>query len=102
MQVDVAGLDMIRAECFVFSHVADEGWMDGCAGDLLRFSNFRKYLLSAYRLYTQALAMFFVFIMLVNAKTTFQIGCKINHFRYRKMIGADSVAVFTDVKKKHR
>ncbi|GMT31847.1 hypothetical protein PFISCL1PPCAC_23144, partial [Pristionchus fissidentatus] len=50
------GFDFIRAECFVFSHVADEGWMDACAGDLLR---------------------------------------------YRKMIGADDVAVFTDVKKKH-
>ncbi|GMT05386.1 hypothetical protein PENTCL1PPCAC_27560, partial [Pristionchus entomophagus] len=50
------GFDFVRAEGFVFSHVADEGWMDACAGDLLR---------------------------------------------YRKMIGADNVAVFTDVKKKH-
>ncbi|CAD5207931.1 unnamed protein product [Bursaphelenchus okinawaensis] len=31
------GLDFIRAECFAFSHIADEGWMDGCAGDLLRY-----------------------------------------------------------------
>ncbi|CAI4227353.1 unnamed protein product [Auanema sp. JU1783] len=31
------GFDLIRAECFVFSHVADEGWMDGCAGSLLRY-----------------------------------------------------------------
>ena len=32
-----AGLQFVRAECFVFSHVADEGWMDGCAGELLRY-----------------------------------------------------------------
>ncbi|KAK5982499.1 BtpA domain containing protein isoform 5 [Trichostrongylus colubriformis] len=50
------GFDLIRAECFVFSHVADEGWMDGCAGELLR---------------------------------------------YRRLIGAESVAIVTDVKKKH-
>ena len=47
----------IRAEGFVFSHVADEGWIDACAGELLR---------------------------------------------YRRNIGADSILVFTDVKKKHR
>ena len=28
---------MIRAECFVFSQVSDEGWMDACAGPLLRY-----------------------------------------------------------------
>ncbi|KHJ81339.1 hypothetical protein OESDEN_18975 [Oesophagostomum dentatum] len=50
------GFDLIRAECFVFSHVADEGWMDGCAGELLRYSH---------------------------------------------AIGAESVAVVTDVMKKH-
>ncbi|WKY14256.1 hypothetical protein Q1695_000084 [Nippostrongylus brasiliensis] len=50
------GYDLVRAECFVFSHVADEGWMDGCAGELLR---------------------------------------------YRRSIGADSVAIVTDIKKKH-
>ncbi|KAI6181490.1 hypothetical protein M3Y98_00834900 [Aphelenchoides besseyi] len=32
-----AGLDFIRAESFVFAHVADEGWMDACAGRLLRY-----------------------------------------------------------------
>jgi len=32
-----AGLQFIRAEGFVFSHVADEGWIDGCAGPLLRY-----------------------------------------------------------------
>ncbi|XP_021343913.1 uncharacterized protein F13E9.13, mitochondrial-like isoform X2 [Mizuhopecten yessoensis] len=32
-----AGLDFIRAEGFVFSHVADEGMMNACAGDLLRY-----------------------------------------------------------------
>ncbi|MFM8720045.1 MAG: BtpA/SgcQ family protein [Chthoniobacterales bacterium] len=51
-----AGLDFIRAEGFVFGHMADEGWMDACAGPLLR---------------------------------------------YRKQIGADHIAVWVDVKKKH-
>ena len=32
----VAGLDFIRAEGCVFGHVADEGWIEACAGDLLR------------------------------------------------------------------
>jgi membrane complex biogenesis BtpA family protein len=49
-------LDFIRAEGFVFAHVADEGLMDGCAGDLLR---------------------------------------------YRRHIGADHIAILTDIKKKH-
>lgn len=31
-----AGLDFIRAEGFVFAHVADEGVIEGCAGPLLR------------------------------------------------------------------
>ncbi|XP_070577919.1 uncharacterized protein F13E9.13, mitochondrial-like [Ptychodera flava] len=31
------GLQFIRAEGFVFSHVADEGIMDSCAAELLRF-----------------------------------------------------------------
>ncbi|KAH3849870.1 hypothetical protein DPMN_092274 [Dreissena polymorpha] len=51
-----AGLDFIRAEGFVYSHVADEGIMDACAGPLLR---------------------------------------------YRRHIGAQNIAVFTDIKKKH-
>jgi membrane complex biogenesis BtpA family protein len=51
-----AGFDFIRAEGFVFGHVADEGYIDSCAGELLR---------------------------------------------YRKQIGANEIAVFTDVKKKH-
>jgi len=50
------GLDFIRAEGFVFGHVADEGYIDSQAAELLR---------------------------------------------YRKMIGAESIAVFTDIKKKH-
>lgn len=29
--------DFIRAESFVFGHVGDEGYMDACAGDLLRY-----------------------------------------------------------------
>lgn len=51
-----AGLDFIRAEGFVFGHLADEGYIDSCAGRLLR---------------------------------------------YRKQIGADHIAVYTDIKKKH-
>ncbi|KAK7026704.1 hypothetical protein SK128_019311 [Halocaridina rubra] len=31
------GLQFIRAECFVFSHVADEGLMNASAGSLLRY-----------------------------------------------------------------
>lgn len=51
-----AGFQFIRAEGFVFGHVADEGWMDACAGPLLR---------------------------------------------YRRQIGAQHIAVWADVKKKH-
>jgi uncharacterized protein len=51
-----AGADFIRAEGFVFGHVADEGYIDACAGELLR---------------------------------------------HRKAIGADHIALFTDIKKKH-
>lgn len=32
-----AGFDFIRAEGFVFAHLADEGWMESDAGELLRF-----------------------------------------------------------------
>jgi len=32
-----AGFDFIRAEGFVFGHLADEGWMNSDAGELLRF-----------------------------------------------------------------
>lgn len=32
-----AGLDFIRAEGFVFAHVADEGIIESCAADLLRY-----------------------------------------------------------------
>jgi uncharacterized protein len=32
-----ADLDFIRAEGFVFAHVADEGYIESCAGDLLRY-----------------------------------------------------------------
>lgn len=51
-----ANLQFIRAEGFVFSHVADEGMMNSDAATLLR---------------------------------------------YRRNIGADHIAVFTDIKKKH-
>ncbi|XP_056381652.1 uncharacterized protein F13E9.13, mitochondrial-like isoform X2 [Hyla sarda] len=32
-----AGADFVRAESFVFSHVADEGLVNACAGELLRY-----------------------------------------------------------------
>lgn len=51
-----ANLDFIRAEGFIFGHLADEGYLESCAGELLR---------------------------------------------YRKMIGAEHIQVFTDVQKKH-
>ncbi|MEL6636836.1 MAG: BtpA/SgcQ family protein [Bacteroidota bacterium] len=51
-----AELEFIRAEGFVFGHLADEGWLNADAGSLLR---------------------------------------------YRKSIGAESIAIFTDIKKKH-
>lgn len=51
-----AGLDFIRAEGFVYAHIADEGIMESDAGELLR---------------------------------------------YRKMIGAENILIFTDIKKKH-
>jgi len=31
-----AGASFLRVEGFAFAHVADEGWMDACAGELLR------------------------------------------------------------------
>ncbi|XP_033117390.1 uncharacterized protein F13E9.13, mitochondrial-like [Anneissia japonica] len=31
------GLDFIRAEGYVFAHIADEGMMNACAGELLRY-----------------------------------------------------------------
>ncbi|HPR17374.1 MAG TPA: BtpA/SgcQ family protein [Candidatus Cloacimonadota bacterium] len=51
-----AGCEFVRAEGFVFSHIADEGLMNSDAGELMRF---------------------------------------------RSKIGADNIAVFTDIKKKH-
>jgi membrane complex biogenesis BtpA family protein len=50
------GAAFVRVEGFVFAHVADEGLIEGCAGELLR---------------------------------------------YRRAIGAGSVRVFADIKKKH-
>lgn len=51
-----AGLDFIRAEGFVFAHVADEGWIEAGAAELLR---------------------------------------------ERRRIGAEKVAIWTDIQKKH-
>ena len=51
-----ANLDFIRAEGFVFGHVADEGFFQSDAGELLR---------------------------------------------YRKMINAENIYIYTDIKKKH-
>lgn len=50
------GCEFIRIEGFVYLHIADEGLMNACAGELMR---------------------------------------------YRKMIGAEDIAVFADIKKKH-
>ena len=50
------GCEFIRVEGFVYSHIADEGLMNACAGELMR---------------------------------------------YRKMIGAEDIAIFADIKKKH-
>ncbi|MEA2096205.1 MAG: BtpA/SgcQ family protein [Candidatus Cloacimonadota bacterium] len=51
-----SGCEFIRVEGFVYSHIADEGLMNACAGKLMR---------------------------------------------YKKMIGAEDIAVFADIKKKH-
>lgn len=32
-----SGIDFIRAEGFVYGHIADEGYIESCAGELLRF-----------------------------------------------------------------
>lgn len=32
------GLQFVRVESFVFSHIADEGLMNACAGSLLRYA----------------------------------------------------------------
>jgi membrane complex biogenesis BtpA family protein len=32
-----AGLDFVRMEGFVFGHMADEGFIDGCAGEVMRY-----------------------------------------------------------------
>ena len=32
-----ANLDFVREEGFVYGHIADEGWINACAGDLLRY-----------------------------------------------------------------
>ncbi len=32
-----AGLDFVRVEGFVFGHVADEGYIDGCSAEILRY-----------------------------------------------------------------
>ncbi len=51
-----SGCEFIRVEGFVYSHIADEGLMNACAGELMR---------------------------------------------YRKNIGAEDIAIFADIKKKH-
>ena len=32
-----SGLQFIRCESFIYGHIADEGYIDGCAGHLLRY-----------------------------------------------------------------
>ena len=31
-----SGASFLRAEAFAYAHVADEGWLDACAGELLK------------------------------------------------------------------
>ncbi len=52
----ISELSFVRAEGFVYGHLADEGYIDGCAGPLMR---------------------------------------------YRRSIGAEHIAIYTDIKKKH-
>merc|ERR1712183_717379 len=33
----ISGCQYIRCEGFTYSHIGDEGWIDSCAGDLLRY-----------------------------------------------------------------
>jgi len=33
----VAGLSYIRCEGYTYSHIGDEGWIDSCAGELMRY-----------------------------------------------------------------
>jgi membrane complex biogenesis BtpA family protein len=35
-----AGLDFVRVEGFVFAHIADEGLIDGCAGEIMRYRHY--------------------------------------------------------------
>jgi membrane complex biogenesis BtpA family protein len=44
----MSGAHFIRAEGFAFSHVADEGWMDGDAGALLRYRRQIKSTVAVY------------------------------------------------------
>ena len=44
----VSGAQFVRAEGFAFAHVADEGWMDGDAGELLRYRRQIKSDVSVY------------------------------------------------------
>ena len=32
-----AGLDFIRVENYIYGHIADEGYLESCAGELLRY-----------------------------------------------------------------
>ena len=34
------GAQFIRVEGFVYSHIADEGWIDSSAGDILRYKRY--------------------------------------------------------------
>lgn len=44
----VSGAEFVRVEGFAFAHVADEGWMDGDAGELLRYRRQIKSDVSVY------------------------------------------------------
>ncbi|CAG0922404.1 unnamed protein product [Notodromas monacha] len=92
------GFDFVRVENFVFAHVADEGWIDACAGPLLRAN--REAL-------AVALATGFDFVRVENfvfahvADEGWIDACAGPLLRYRKSIGAESIRIFADIKKKH-
>ena len=52
-----AGCDFIRAEGFVFGHIADEGYIDADCGDLLRY------------VHSNMIFIFFIFIFFINLIT---------------------------------
>ena len=65
----------------MFGHVADEGWVEACAGPLLRLG-------------------FFIFII-VKVRWLLAVAPIKMFPRYRKEIGAEDISILCDIKKKH-